>query len=81
MYRLAWGDTGKIETAQPLYVFAWNGQPLKPQISFEPISSTAVAKQQVGTLTVTANKQAISSPLILKQNIHNPGWRWRLFNF
>ncbi|MEX1995412.1 MAG: serine hydrolase [Candidatus Saccharimonadales bacterium] len=78
-YRLPWGGTATAIAKQDLSLLTW--QDTKPVIalSLQPLKAPADKNESVGTVSISANGQKASSPVILKEAVPGPSWRWRLW--
>lgn len=78
-YHLPWGGTATAIAKQDLSLLAWQGS--QPAIipSLQPLKPPAGSKESLGSVSVSVNGQKASSPVVLKETVPGPSWRWRLW--
>lgn len=76
-YATPWGATAEVVAEKDVTLMTWKGNTLTPQIKLNHLSRSLPVGAQVGTGTVASGTNVASTPLVLKQPIVGPTWKWR----
>jgi D-alanyl-D-alanine carboxypeptidase (penicillin-binding protein 5/6) len=73
-----WLTQADVVARSDVSLVTWQGSALKPSVELSRISRSLPASTQVGTAVISSGNNTASTPLVLKQNINGPTWKWRL---
>ena len=72
-----WGTPVPIRTRTAITLVVWHGQTVEQTVTLRHISAPVQAGQRVGTVTVRAGNETITSPVVAGAALDEPPWLWR----
>lgn len=78
-YSAPWGSSSPAVAKDSLQLFTWKGQPIKVIAKLEPSKSPAAQGKVVGQIAVKVGEKTTTTQAVLKKEIANPSWKWRIF--
>lgn len=77
--RAPWGGAPIVlTTPYAVRVLGWPGLPVSVQVQVQPLGTSVLAGQKVGTAVVTVGAQVVTLPLVAAHALGGPSLRWRL---
>ena len=80
VYQTPWGSSAKALAAKDLSLFVWKGEAIKIENQAKVLIAPARAGTLAGSVKLRSGDAAISSPLVLSQDLSGPSWHWRIFH-
>jgi D-alanyl-D-alanine carboxypeptidase (penicillin-binding protein 5/6) len=77
-YDLPWVGTVNAVAQKDISALGWRDSKLPTTISLKPITATQDPKKPVGQVTVTANGQTQSTPVVIEHGAAQPSFWWRI---
>ncbi len=78
-YNVPWAGTVHAVSPEDVATTVWNGKTISPTIAVDNIKKPIAKNNQVGTVTVLAGSNKMTSKLVLEKPINQPSVFWRLF--
>jgi serine-type D-Ala-D-Ala carboxypeptidase (penicillin-binding protein 5/6) len=76
-YRSAWGQATEVVAARPVDLLLWQGTVVATRVEMRAARLPVEAGAEVGRVTVVAAGQTARVPVVTREAISEPGWRWR----
>jgi D-alanyl-D-alanine carboxypeptidase (penicillin-binding protein 5/6) len=80
-FDLPWSDPVDVVAGQDVTMLYWPGMTLQTSVEFDQVKAPLKAGSQVGWLTLTVGEQQQRIPMVLKDDLPNAGFFWRLTRF
>lgn len=78
-YATEWGEATQAVASEARSVVVWGDTPISVSVHTDPVAA-APAGSPVGTATFTVGERNVEVPLVLEQELADPGPLWRLSN-